>query len=479
MPEYVRADILNLPRAAYDEVNVAEDTAFVAGNAVYGFIPSNFRTFLAGAGTATTNGVMFQTTSGSSLGDYGVIRSFRSLNYKTGQGASIKCSGYFGTPQALTWSGMGGFNIGDEFSFGYNGLDFGIWHRYGGQAETQCLTITSGATGSETATITINDVVYNVPLTSGSVQENAYEIEAYINANATDIEAEQVDDCVQILFLSDGAKSGAYSFSSATATGSFAQLNAGVTKTSRHIPVANWTAEPPTDFDPLKGNTYKIDYQNGFGEAHFFIEDKDSGRYKEVHVLRWANRNTVPNLTNPSLRVGCYATCIGSPTPVEVNMAYVAGFVEGQISKTRNPRAFSNTKSIDTTLTNVLTLRNTRVYNGYANQVEIAPINVTLANDGGKTAIFELRGNPTVAGPTNFQAPGNNLVSQYDITGDTVTENGRLLASFVVAKGSSITVDLTPFLIRQPPTLRLVIAGRMASGAASDLTASLVWYEDV
>ena len=90
-----------------------------------------------------------------------------------------------------------------------------------------------------------------------------------------------------------------------------------------------------------------------------------------------------------------------------------------------------------------------------------------------------MRGNPTVAGTPVFSEPGSNLISDVDVAGTTVTTNGRLLGAFTVAKGQSITIKLADLRIRLPPTLRFVVAGRMASGSAADLTAALTWYEDI
>jgi hypothetical protein len=489
-------NVSNLDNTAYGEAHTESMTPFVAGNGVYGFIPSNFRTFLAGTGTATMESNLFKCTSGTTVGDYGVIRSFRSLNYKTGQGALIRTSGYFSAPQAFTWSGMGGFNIGDELSFGYNGANFGIWHRYGGHAEVQDIQVTGAASGAENATVTLNSVVYSIPLTAGTVQHNAYEIAQYLNANAPELEAEQLDDTVRIDYLSDGDKTGTFSFSSPTATGTVTEVNTGVSKVSHFYPKdtgisqgidatgvdikESWNGDALfAGFDPTKGNSYQINYQNGFGDLKFYVEDPDTGGFINVHTIKWGNSVTVTNLTNPSLRIGCYATCVGAATPVEVYCAYTAGFVEGYIAKTRNPRGDSNTKSIGTTNTNIMTIRNSRTYNARANQVEIDPSHLTLANDGGKTAIFEIRGNANVdTGETNFQPVANNIVAQKDVSGGEVS-GGRLLGSFVVAKGQSLDINLNDFEIRQPPSLRLTISGRMSSGAAADLTASMVWYEDV
>jgi len=283
---------------------------------------------------------------------------------------------------------------------------------------------------------------------------------------------------VIIDFTSDGAKTGTFSFSSASAVGSFSEVTAGVTKTSTHIPRDKWNGDKLTSFDPSKGNSYSIFYQNGYGNAHFLIED-DSGTDREVHTINWANSQIIPNLSNPSIHVGFYATSIGASTPVVVECAYMAGFINGRVRPTRNPRAFGGTKSIGTTLTNILSIRTSRTYNGLHNQVEIEPLSITLTNDGNKGAIFELRANPTVAGDTDYQEAGNNLVSQVDTSGNTVTEDGRYLGAWSVARLSSTIVNLKELSIRIPPSLRLVIAAKMTSGSAADLSATITWYEDI
>lgn len=465
---------------AYGEIATEEENVITTGNAVYGFIPSNFRTFTAGGGTATTEANYFKVTSGTTLADYGTTRSFRSLNQKTAQGSRIRIAAKFNTPQANSWTGAGAFNIGDELSFGYNGLDFGIWHRYNGKAEVQNLQITTPAGGAETATVTINNTVYNIPITSGTVQLNAYEIAAYLDANGAGIEAEQINDTVRIDFTSDGNKTGTFSFSSTgAAIGSFTEVTAGVTKTSVHYPMDEWDVKNGfSGFNPLKGNNYEIVFKNGYGNIEFYIENPNTSRYEKVHTIKWANNNDLPNLYNPSLHIGVYATCLGNGTEVSVHCTYLGAFVSGKINKTRNPRSEENTKSVATTLTNILTIRNSRTYNGLSNQVEIEPIYLTLANDGTKSAVFKILGNPTITGQTNYQTIGTNLVSQKEVTGGAAT-GGRFIAGFTVAKGQSLNINLTEFKIRQPAGLNLVIAGQMTSGSAADLTATLTWYEDI
>ena len=475
----IRVALAGAEENPYDELSVSESTPAVTGNAVYNFIPSNFRTFTDGTGSVVAEDGVFKCNTGTTIYSYGTLQSFRSVNYKTGQGASFRFSARFPSIAALTWSGAGAIALGNEMSFGYDGLDFGVWHRYGGLAEVRNLQITTPAGGAETGSLTVNGVLYSIPLTNGTVQFNAREITDYIEASVPGYTAEQIDDDIIIAAETDGPKAGVWSFASdGTAVGNLTQTKAGITKTSDHIPTASWNGDEVVGLDPSKGNNYKIIYKNGFGDIQYYIGDTNHDHFILVHTVRWTNTKTTPNLNNPSMRCGCYAASIGSITDISVECAYLAAFLSGKDSKTRNPRAFDNTKSIATTLINILTIRNKRIYNDKFNQIEVEPVYLTLANDGNKSAIFELVANPTVSGVTNFQEVGNNLISEYELDGIEVS-GGRLLAAFTVAKASSTQINLKDFNIRIPPTLRLVVAGKMASGAAADLSASLTWYEDV
>ena len=259
--------------------------------------------------------------------------------------------------------------------------------------------------------------------------------------------------------------------------GSFVRTTTGVTKSSTHIAQDDWNGDSTPDFVPTMGNNYEISYSNGFGMIFFRVEDVRKSRYVTVHTIKYPSTSTSANLENPSLHVGAYATSIGATTAIDVYATYLSGYVTSGDERVRNPRSFSNTKTIGTTETNVLTIRSKRMYNGLANQGEIAPIILTVANDGTKSAVFRIRGNPTIGGTTNFQDIGTNLMSESETAGTTAT-GGLLLGQFTVAKGQSLAVNLDDIRIRMPPTLRLSITGVMTSGSA-DLTAAITYYEDV
>lgn len=340
--------------------------------------------------------------------------------------------------------------------------------------------------------MTIDDQVYNIGLTAGTTQSAAYTIASYLSANGQGIEAEQLDNKVIVDFLSDGNKTGTFSFSSATTVASWTEVTAGVTKTNDFYPMntgvdpspgvnikETWNGTIPNGFDPANGNSYEITYQNGYGDIHFFIEDPETGYYSECHVIKWSNNETTPNLLNPSLHLGIYCYSVGAVASTTVESPYTAGFVDGVKANTRNPRSQENTKSsIGATLTNLMTLKNRRTYNGYSNQIEMEPIAITVANEGTKSAVVQLIAGATLGGTPNFQPIGTNLIVDKDTAGTTVT-GGRVLASIPVSKSGSIPRNLKDYFIRIPPGLPLTIAGKAVGGGTVELTVTLDWYEDI
>lgn len=475
---------ISSPLTAFGEVPIAQNTAFIQNTAAYNLVPSNFREYTAtGGSTGAANEKWFCTT-GTSVGGYGAIQSFRSLNYNAGQGGLARFTGLFTTGVGLNWQGVGLLSVTDEFSFGMNGEDFGVWHRYGGAIEVRTIQVTGASGGSTDLTLTLNGVVYTIPLTSGTEEHNAYEIESWLNTNQGVWSADQIGDTVIVSALSDGPKSGTYSFSHATATGTITQNAAGVTKTSDFVAQSNWNVNNlstwSTPLDPTNGNVFQIKYQYlGFGDIDYFVEDPQTGGFVNVHKIKWANSSANTSITNPSLRFGMYAASVGTTTSVTTECASCALFVEGVPTKTRNPRAVKNTQTITTSgYTNILALRNRKTYNSKNNQVEIEPININIANESTKNAVIELRGAPTFSGDTNFTNVGNNLVSDVDTTNNTIS-GGRLLASFAVGGGESVDVNLKDFQIRIPPTLIISIAAELTSGSNSPVTATLTYYEDI
>lgn len=476
-----RVDLDNVNISAFGDQSFVPNNPFVQSIPSYNLIPSNFREFTSSGGSAGAENRKFKVSTGTSVGGYGAIQSFRSLNYKAGEGGLARFSGYFPSPVEDTWTGIGLISIGDELSFGHDGETFGIWHRYGGLAESRTIALTGAAGGSETLTLTLNGVGYSIPLTAGTVQHNAYEIESWLNdaANQTIWKADQLDDSVIVSAQSDGAKSSTYTFSSSTATATITQNVAGVTKTSTHIPQSSWSESTEPSLDPSLGNVYQIEFQDlQFGDAYFYVENSTHGKLELVHILNYTNTSTTPSLGNPSLRAGMYAASTGSTTDTSVYCGGWGLFMQGETGKTRNPRAIQNTQSIGTSFSSILTLRNRRTYNGYSNQVEIQPLLLEVSAEGAKNITIEIRATSDTGLEQDFQEAGTNLVGDYSTDPITFT-SGRLLVASVIPGSGSTSIDLEKLDIRIPPSLKLVISAKRASGSSSDVSVGLTYYEDL
>lgn len=468
-------------KTSFNELEVTQNESYVEGSAIYDLIPANFREYSAnGGGTTATNRLM-KVSTGTSVGGYGAVQSFRALSHKLGKSVSARFSGYFSGSAASSEQGIGLISIGEELSFGYQGATFGIWNRYGGLSEVRTITVTGASGGSTDLTLTLNTVIYTIPLTAGTTAHNAQEIADWLNANQSVWSADQISNTVIISARSDGARSGTYTFSHASATGSIAQNKAGVTKTSDFIAQADWNGEALTEtLDPTKGQLYHISYQNmSFGVIEFYIMDANLNKYIVVHTIKSPNSTTTQKIPNPSMRAGFYAYSTGSTTNLDV---YSGGFSignDGTSHRTRNPRSYSSTVNLSTTnATNVLTLRNRNTYNYYNNQVTITPLRVSVASEVNKNVIIEIRTATAFNANLEYISAGTNLVADVSTTASTIT-GGTLIDSFTVPPNGGKDVDLTNLEISIPPSLRIAIIAKRTGGAAGDVTATLTWYEDL
>lgn len=474
--------MFNPEMSSFGEIVVVENRPFIQAVPVNNFLPANFNTYTSNNGIATVQNHEFVCQTGTTAYGYGAIQSFRSLNYRAGQGGMARFTARFPTGGvANCWQGVGLVNLGNELSFGYDGTEFGTWYRHGGVAEVQTLTITAGASGAETATVTIDGTEYQISLTSGTTAANATTIANYITTNISTWEAFQVDNIVQVISLSDGPK-GTFAFAiseGGTCAASWAETTTGVTKTSDFTSYRDWNLEKFPGLNPAYGNVYQIKYQYlGYGNLIYYVENATSGRFVPVHQIEYPNQHSTPSVGSPNFRMGAYAASVGSQTNVTVASASMAAFLQGRENSIRNPRSYSRVKTgLTTTINNIFTIRNRRIVNGEVNNGEITPLQLSLFTESSKGATFYLYTNTILGGTTNYTQTGTNLMSDVDIAGTTIS-GGTLLGQWVV-QGNSLVVDLKSLDIVVPPTLTLTIAAKVNSGAAADTAAALIWYEGV
>ena len=454
--------------------------------APYGIIDTGIiETFNATGGTVDVNNNLFRCQTGTSVGGYGVIRSSDVVHYKAGEGMICRLTAKFTTGIPLSLQFAGFFSLTETLAFGYDGDSFGIIHEYDGQAEVQTIQVTGAASGSESATITLDGDSATASLTATTVQGNAFQIARDLAADATlgaKWRFEQVDDSVKCISKSVGDKTGTFSFSSSTATATITENTAGALKTKDFHSQSEWNLDTASWLIPTNINIYQLQYGylGSFGGI-FSVFYPETGSFVNVHRIKWANSKTTANFGNPSMKVGWTSASLGSSgTNLTVEGASAFGGIEGITPELRPSRSLVSEKTgISTTSTNILTLKNRIVYGERFNLGDIRLVSISIDNDHNKGIIVQVLKNPDVAGTPNFQYVDENLsLAEYDTSGTTVT-NGLLINSFAVEAQGSVIIDLLSLTQIGLPEDRIVFAARTLSGTATKTTATVNWYEEI
>jgi hypothetical protein len=391
---------------------------------------------------------------------------------------------------ALCRMASGPVTLGNELSFGYNGADFCILHRRGGLSEIRTLTITSAATGNETATITLAGVEFTTDLTNTTAAGNAHEIEAdKIAGDYAGWNVSQVGDTVVFSAQSVCPVNDDFTFSSATATGTFTQNEAGLAVTDTFVDQTEWNidkcdGEGPSGwtFDPQKLNVFEVSHAYlGSGDIIYSIYNPNRREFMAVHTIEYAGTSTMTNSSQPAFKIGWFAASLGSTTDLNIYGASAMAAVDGQVLALRNSDGHANEKTgVGTTLTNILSIRIRDVFSDVINLVEVAPIEISASTDGTKNAVIEVLLNPTLGGVTNWTYHDeNNDVIEYDTAGTTITKTSDTseIVQFEMARVDQLIQALEHYNMRLSRGDILTIAARTTSGT-SDIGASIAWLEN-
>jgi hypothetical protein len=469
------------PLTAFGRVDVSEDTPKIQFHSVYG-IPNTAESFTQLGGTVGTDAQGFFCSTGTTNSAFAVIRSKNSIIYKPGEGAILTISAIFDTPVADSRQRAGAFSVTDAAMFSYEETgDFGVYYQHSGALEIQTLTITTPAGGGENATITLDGTPYTVALTAGTVQHNAFEITEDLNVQAAGIwQFSQNDDQVIAIALIDEDKIGSFAFSSATAVAAWVETRAGVTSTKTAIIQANWDNQPVFDFDPTFRNVYAIQYQYlGYGDIKFFIAIPGTNAeiFQLVHTVENLNTPGNLNFSNPSMNAGWLASSEGSTTDVTIHGGSIGYFVQGKNMILSDAQSESNEKTIGTTETNIISIRNRQVFGGKQSKAEIVPFVLSIGHEGNKLLKVRLIRNATLGGEPNWQYVDENAsIAEFDTSGTTISGGIEVRATQVRVNGDK-ELSLTG-LIALAINETLTVTGRYVSGAAAAVDATLTWKEN-
>jgi hypothetical protein len=218
----------------------------------------------------------------------------------------------------------------------------------------------------------------------------------------------------------------------------------------------------------------------GYGDAFFYIENGATGRLVLVHTIKNAGVRTSTNLRNPNLYLTWESRNIGTGASVTLRGASGGAFVEGPVTFLGAQFAATATKAISAgTETPVLTLRGSTVYQSRLSTAQIQIDRFSVACDGTKTVDFKVYKNGALVAPQFARVNATTSAADYDssATGFSVGSGGAQVYSFSVAKTGNNTETVTDLaLFLQAGDILTVTA---YSANASDISASIIWIEDI
>jgi len=473
-------------RSVFGEQGIVEINPVVQVDGLYGIADTDiFQRNSSGTGTqsVTTDGLM-TVSSGTGSGAFSTLRTRRAVRYRPGQGSLCRFTAMFPTGHTAGYQQVAGFlNQSDIIGVGYNSptadTQFSVLRRYNGKGEIYQIDVTAGASGAESIDIVLNGTTFTVAVTSGTAAFNAAQIGS---ATYTQWIVDYVGTTVY--FLSDGVPgdlTGTFSVTNTTAGGTFAAT--GTTAQNGANPTDNWVAQDNWNIDRLDGtgpsgmtlnpanlNVFQIDFRwLGAGIIRWSIEDAISGNLIPFHIEHYSNRNTVPSISNPSLRIGYgvanAAPGVGTGSDVIVRGASIMGAIEGVIPAISQNTGVSRTAaSLSQNDTHhILTLKNDRITaNGTTNLIQqrevlLESISFGVTATAGNVATIQFIKNASINDGAATPSAVNFLFTSVDgasvatNTAEYTANTGKVITGFTGASNSTQTVDLTPYRIILTP----------------------------
>lgn len=485
------------PLNPFGSLSVENDEPLVQIDALYGILNSDVETFISGTGTVSTNNSKFSCATGTTANSYGVIRSRRLAKYLAGQGLKSRFTSKYttGIENSLQIAGLFSSTVG--LFIGYNGINFGICHRYGGRLEIQKITITGGASGNGNINFTLNGISNIIAITSGAIIHNAYEIESsnIWATSASGVECYQIGNDIYWFFLDDGNKTLTMSYIDTDATGmtvsAFTEVTQGVSN------IEDWTYQnnfnidnldgtgssnnPTSDLlDPTKLNLWSISLEYLGAGTIIFSRNNSIGSITQIHKLYWSNINEEANLyPNPNCPIGYSSASLGSTSNLVVEGASMYASVSGKFSFPRNPISFSNSNTgISTSEESIIILKCGAFFNGETNQREIILVQISIATISfSKPVLLCIRLDPIINGETNYQFINENESCMYaDTQTGIFTSGGSLLFSEILSKEDSSLINLETLHIKMERKDTLSISAS-TSATSGEVISSISFFE--
>jgi hypothetical protein len=489
--------VVDGPLSTFGDIRTVTAIPVAQGDFVYGFNSRVFTTSSFAGGTVTHVSGTAELDSGTDPAGSATVQLRRHLKYRPGQGSSMMATALFGTPNAGSAQFVGAGTAECGYFIGYFGTSFGILHSETGEREVRRYSVTTGA-ATEAVTVTLDGSSIVVPVTGNNdITQTAYQLSIADYSQVgrggwvTDVVG---SDVYFISARSNSIYTGSYSIAGGVINGTFSRLVAGEAQTNTFISQSSFNVDKLDGnghtgmvLDPSKGNVFEIQFQYlGFGNANFSIENSETGKISQFHIIKNANNRTTPVLKNPNVNV--LATCanIGGTTTTKLKTASMAAFIEGEI-KNLDPqyaKSFSFSGINTSTYKPLAALKVNRIFNDQSCFGEIDFLRIAGANTvNNQTVTIALFLDAKISGDVNYQyiQQGQSIVSYANLNpgagGNTITNLANLSPTYelVVSSDSSIIANIEALKIAIGIGRTIVIAIKTSASVSGDM--SLSWFE--
>lgn len=481
------------PNLPFGSIHVESLHHQIQLDAVYGLISNQVSWITSSTGLVSVDNSRFKLSIDNTQYAYAILGSRRRIRYRPGQGILGRFTAIFGDTADNLYQIAGYGHAEDGIYFGYSGSTFGILHKHDGVREIRALTLTSPSTSSANLTIRLNNIAFTVPVTSGSLSKNAYEISTY--TGYVGWYAEQSGTSVVFLSSDAVAKSSTFSVTGGGGglTGTFATIRSGSAGTDDWIPQTQWngdkldgTGASGFTLDPTKGNVYQIGVQYlGYGTIRCAVEatfaDSNNSDFVTAHLIKRPNTYTGTNFSNPAFPFLATSYSYGSTQSSSMYIGSVYGGVEGRKQLT-GPRfsylAQSNAVN-STSFRTLFSVRNNRVYKGKANQSVVNILGLVAALKANQPCIVYLIKEATLSGSTEFNNYSSESSTSWDTGSTTCTfsTQNQLIYSTMLGDTGNVDHEFTDELTIQPGET-ITVAAKSVTGSPSWVAAGLNTRED-
>jgi hypothetical protein len=233
--------------------------------------------------------------------------------------------------------------------------------------------------------------------------------------------------------------------------------------------------------DPTKINIFQLGIGYlGVRGCSFSIQHPDTKNWIAFHDYSFMNSTADQSQSvNPTMTFGIQATNTTNATNIAVKCSSVGVFIVGRRERIGSTYGVNHNKSVGTTETNLLTVRNNTTINGVTNQSQIRIRSLSLATAAGVPVVYKLIKNTTLGGvPSYTNIDATNSCAAFDVAGTTIT-GGNVQFNTTVGANGNMFVDLTEFDIFLAPADTLTVSVVSISGGAAASVAAINWNEDI